>query len=139
MVLNLRFSRHSSSTTCPWRASRTKKLKRAVEEEVGRLLQSTARSASRCRARRYHQLRATAAADFYLLFKVVQPDDAEAPPAEVVVAGEAPPAEVVVAGGSSWPPEFRSARIPIPARYCATAYTCFRCRPQAAAWHARPQ
>ncbi len=41
--------------------------------------------------------------DFYLLFKVVQPDDAEAPPAEVVVAGEAPPAEeppaeVVVAG-----------------------------------------
>ena len=34
---------------------------------------------------------------YYLLFKVVQPDDAEAPPAEVVVAGE-PPAEVVVAG-----------------------------------------
>ena len=34
---------------------------------------------------------------YYLLFKVVQPDDAEAPPVEVVVAGE-PPAEVVVAG-----------------------------------------
>ena len=34
---------------------------------------------------------------YYLLFKVVQPDDAGAPPAEVVVAGE-PPAEVVVAG-----------------------------------------
>ena len=35
--------------------------------------------------------------DYYLLFRVVQPD-AEAPPAEVVVAAEAPPAEVVVAG-----------------------------------------
>ena len=33
--------------------------------------------------------------EYYLLFKVVQPD--AAPPVEVVVAGE-PPAEVVVAG-----------------------------------------
>ena len=69
----------------------------AVEEELGRLLPKYGKvGVAVSREEEYHSSGDSSWYEYYLLFKVVQAD--EAPPAEGVVAGEAPPAEVVVAG-----------------------------------------
>ena len=73
-----------------------KKWNIAVEEEVGRLLPKYGKAGVAVSREEYtYHSGDSSWTDYYLLFKVVQAD--EAPPAEVVVAGE-PPAEVVVAG-----------------------------------------
>ena len=68
----------------------------AVEEEVGRLLPKYGKAGVAVSREEYNSSGESRYTYYYLVFKVVQPD--EAPPVEVVVAGEAPPAEVVVAG-----------------------------------------
>ena len=77
----------------------TSKLKRAVTDEIVRLGPKYDKVGVALSYEEYTEYSGGDSGSttyYYLLFKVVQPDDAEAPPVEVVVAGA--PAEVVVAG-----------------------------------------
>ena len=79
----------------------TSKLKRAVTDEIVRLGPKYDKVGVTLSYEEYTEYSGGDSGSttyYYLLFKVVEPNDAEAPPAEVVVAGEASPAEVVVAG-----------------------------------------